>query len=230
MTKARPDTREERRSESPEEPTPGSVGRAALRIIDAAIDRLQRWRRHFDGGDGESPDRQAGHRAAAHEEAAAETPRRGFFLRGALIALLCLAVGGAAGGFWAYRLLAGQLAEHDAEVERLQGDIDAAKKEETRSANLVTRLQRENGEMRLQVREAQRTARDAEERAGELDKALAAAKRPVRPPAPAPAAARARARAPAVQGRAPLKSVDCSVGGADTGTRLSECIERFNRP
>jgi hypothetical protein len=173
---------------------------------------------------GESPERQTGGRGDnSPRDAAPDAPRRGFFLRGSLIALLCLALGGGAGGFWAYRLLVGQLQEHEAVVDRLQGDIDAAKKEESRGANLVTRLQRENGEMRLQVREAQRIARDAEDRVRELGKALAAARPPARPPA-------GQYQAPAVQPGPPLKSGKCSVGGPDTGTRLSECIERFNRP
>jgi hypothetical protein len=201
---------------------PGALGKAALRLIDAAIARLQRWRRHFDGaGEEGAQERRRGHGTAAEaaEDAPAPAvPQPRIWLRLSLAVLLALALGGGAGAFWARGLFAGQLAEHAGVVERLQEEIDAAKKEETRNVNALARFQRENGELRLQARTARRDLDDANEQVAALEKALAEARRP--PP---------RASAGPVRRVAP-KSGKCSVGGDGATARLGECLEAFNRP
>jgi hypothetical protein len=199
---------------------PGALGKAALRLIDAAIARLQRWRRHFDGaGEEGAPERRRGHGATAEAAEAAPAPaatQRRIWLRLTLAVLLALVLGGGAGAFWARGLFVNQLTEHAGVVERLQEEIEAARKEEIRNVNALARFQRENGELRLQARTARRDLQDSEEQVAALQKTLAEARRP--PP-----------RAPAVRApRVPAKSGKCSVSGA--GARLEECLESFNRP
>lgn len=211
-------------------PAPGAVARAALRAIDACIAWLTTLRRRFDTGGDEGHGREpAGrHDKTTKDEAAVpEAPRRGFFLRGLLVGLVCLLIGGGAAAFSVYRVFAKQLAEHADVVEHMQEEIDVAKKEETRSVNLMARFQRENAEMRLQLREAEREVQDQKARTDELDKALAEARRPERPPAPS---SRGVPSARTAKPRAPQKTGDCAVGGANPGDKLGECIEKFNQP
>jgi len=217
-----------------EKSAPGATARLALRVIDAGIGWLNGMRRRFSPDGDES----GGHEPAAAEGVAGEqaSPRRGFVWRGLLIGFLCLLVGGVVGGFWAQRKFAKDLADHAGVVERMQEEVDSARKEETRSINLGERFRRENAEMRLQLREAQHAAETEKGHAEDLDKALAEAKKAAQPPAPPakPARRAAEAASPAVQAlpskpSVPPKTGKCAVGGANLGGQLSDCIEQFNR-
>jgi hypothetical protein len=216
-----------------EESPPGATAKIALRAIDASIGWLSGLRRRFvpDGDEGR------GHEPAAAEGVAGEEapPRRGFFLRGLLIGFLCLLAGSVGGGFWAHRKFAKDLVDHAGVVERMQEEIDTARKEETRSINLGERFRRENAEMRLQLREAQHASETEKAHAEELDKALADAKKAAQPPPPAkparPVAAPSRSAvaAPPSKPHVAPKTGNCAVGGAGLGDQLSDCIEQFNR-
>ena len=209
-------------------PSPGAVAKTAIRAIDACMGVLQRLRGRFEPqtGGGEAP-LDAGKRGQSGPPHAAETtdaaPQRPSFLHRALIVLLCLLIGAAAGAAISYRGLAIKLKEHTGVVERMQDEIDAAKKAEARNVKLMDRFQRENAEYRQQTREAEREAEDQKSRADQLETQLAEKKRAEQPPPPPGRVAIAH---PKARPSAPPKTGNCTVGN---GSDLTKCIDKFNR-
>lgn len=202
---------------------PGAVARRLIPVLDAGIQVLQRLRSRLGGSDDESSDdrRSSGPaREAADEGAAASGPS--LLLRLA-IALLLLIVGLAVGGYLSYRMLSLQLEKHGSVVERMQEELDAARKEDARNVKLLDKFQRENAEYRLDARDAQRAAEKAERHAEELEAQIEEMKRAEQatqqPRRATPPTSRASQRAP-------LKSGNCAVGSAE---EMSACIEKFNQ-
>lgn len=211
---------------------PGAVTKAALRVIDASLNYLQRLRGRFAPPD--ETDRRGGrqsqldskHAAASEEKAPSPKPS---FLRLALVGLICLLVGGGVGALLSYRELSHQLSDHAGVVERMQEELDATRKEEARNIKLLDKFQRENAEYRREARDAEREAEAHRRRAEELEAQIEAAKRAEeakRAELAARQAKRAAASAPRAKARAPQKTGDCAVG---TAGDLSNCIEEFNR-
>jgi hypothetical protein len=218
-----------RQQEEAETPRPGVLARPMLRLIDGGIGWLRHMRRRFDAttAEGDGPASRTPVKDA-DEGAAAAAPRRGFWLRGLLVGLCCLVLGGGAGGFWAYRQFERQIGEHAGVVERMQEDIDSSAKEEKRAVNLMSRYQRENAEMRLLTRETQAEKEVLAARIEELEKDLAAARQAMKP-APAPkAAAPGGGRLPVASSptRPPTKTGRCTAGSAD---QITDCIDQYNR-
>ncbi len=201
---------------------PGAIAKRVVRVLDAGIQALQRLRTRLGGPDDESSDGRRGSgsmREAADENAVASRPS---LLRRLAIALLLLLVGLAVGGYLSYRMLSLELAKHGSVVERMQEEIDAARKEDARNVRLLDKFQRENAEYRLDAREAQRAAEKAERHAEELEGQIEEMKRA------AQAAQQPRRAAPPTSraSPAPQKSGSCSVGSAE---EMAACIESFNR-
>lgn len=213
-------------------PRPNVVKVALLRVIDACLGALQRLRSRFESPDqDEGSSRGGGKRSQSPDKepppAEEAAPRPQGLLYRVLIVLLCLLLGTAAGGLLSYRVLSQKLEAHATVVERMQDELDIAKKEEARSVNLMAKFQKENAEFRLQVREAQREVADYKSQVDELDKQLAATKRVERPaPSSGRAANPVAKAAPAV----PQKAGDCAVGSANAVGNLANCIDKFNRP
>ena len=224
---------EEARQEEAEKPAgPGFIGRLELRVIDAALAWLQHLRQRVAPV---AVDERGGHAGkmapAAHAEVPAEGPPPARHrLLWFLVALLLVVLAGAGAGGWAWRHFESRLAEHDEIVDRLQDELNAAAKEEKRATGLVDRFQRENGELRLQSREALAEAETLRGRVEGLTRQLDDAKRGLaelqaaksRPAAPPPMA---RGGAPTP----PQKTGRCAIGGAGSGEQIADCIERFNQ-
>lgn len=210
-------------------PPPGVLAGGALRVIDSCMRALQRLRNRFappiENARASRDDGRHGHGATdeAPTEVAAAPPRRSL-LRRILIVLLVLLFGVAGGALLAYRGFAQLIELRGAAVERLQEEIDHSRKEETRNANLVTRFQKENGEYRLQLREAKREVEEYQDRVEELKKQLDELKRAERLAQQGGATTGA---ALTYRSRRPQKTGNCAVG---TASGLTECIEKFNRP
>jgi uncharacterized protein HemX len=190
-----------------------------LRIVEACLHALQRLRNRFAPDDGEAERSDKRGQAPAEAEA---PPRPASFLRRALVVLICLLLGAGVSALLVYRGLSLKLAEHAGVVDRMQEDIDAAKKEEARNVKLLDKFQRENAEYRHQAREAERQAENDKRRADELDAQMADLKQRAETPAPT-----RRVTTPtAPRSSTPRKTGNCAVGSAD---ELSTCIEKFNR-
>jgi hypothetical protein len=188
--------------------------KAALRMIDACLRPLQKLRQRLEPEEDDARDRRRG--AKPEEETPPTPPRRIGFFTGLLILFVCLLVGNATGTWGAYRFMERVLDLRAAQVDRLRDDLNASQKDQARSVNQMARFQKENGELRLQMRDAQRTMDDDQTRIADLEKQLAAAKRVERPVA---------AAAP----HAPHKSGTCAVGTGNPGADLTNCIEQFNQ-
>lgn len=205
---------------------PGRVATLILRAIDACLRALQKLRSRFEppaAERGAAPS--AGKRGAVASEASpapTEAPprRRGFLYR-LLVVLACLLIGAGSGTWVAYRGMAKVLDVRAAAVDRLQDELDIAKKEQTRSVNEMTRFQKENAELRLQALEARHETESDKARVAELEKQLAEVKRVERPAA--------LGRRAAVEPGSPPKSGRCAVGTGDPGADLTNCIEKFNQ-
>jgi cytoskeletal protein RodZ len=214
--------------------TPGAATKAALRLIDSGIHFLQRVRGRFAPAD--ETDRHGDRHGQAESkhppvtEESAPTPKpKPSFLRLALVALICLLVGGGAGALLSYRTLSHQLAEHASVVDRLQEDLDATHKEDARNVKLLDKFQRENAEYRHEAREAQRETENANQRVAELEAQIEEAKRSEnrkRAEAAAQQARRAATATPRSQSHTPQKTGNCAAG---TAAEMAECIEKFNR-
>lgn len=206
--------------------TPGAATKAALRLIDACIQYLQRVRSRFAPSD-EADRRGDRHSPLDSKQAPASEEKaplpRPSFLRLALIALICLLAGGGVGALLSYRELSHQLDEHAGVVERMQEDIDATRKEEARNIKLLDKFQRENAEYRHEAREARRETENADRRVAELEAQIDEMKRAE---LAAQQARRAAATAPRAKQRTPQRSGSCA---ASTTGELSDCIEKFNR-
>jgi uncharacterized protein HemX len=202
------------------------VTKTALRLIDAGLHFLQRLRGRFapadetDGHGGKHSQLDSKHVPVTEEKAPAP---KSSFLRLALVALICLLVGGGAGALLSYRTLSHQLAEHTNVVERIQEDLDATRKEEVRNVKLLDKFQRENAEYRHEAREAQRETESANSRIAELEGKIDEMKRAELAVQRTP---RAAASAPRAKQHTPQKTADCAAGSASD---LSDCIEKFNR-
>lgn len=218
----RPDTESE--SEAPAA-GPGAVSRFALRGIDACLRVLQRLRSRFAPNEEEDENDRGGKRGGAHpaHEAEADVPAapKPSFLHRALLVLIGLLIGGAVGAVVAYRGLSLKLEAHSAVVERMQDEIDAAKKDEVRTIKLMDKFLRENAEYRQQAREAQHEADTARKEAAQLEAQVAEMKRAEQATQQTP-----NKPATAPQSRLPPKTGNCAVGDAGD---LSKCIEKFNR-
>jgi hypothetical protein len=188
---------------------------AALRVVDACLRPLQKLRQRLEPEDDEG---RGGKRPDAKPEEAAQQapPRRIGLLSGLLILFVCLLVGNATGTWGAYRFMERVLDLRAAQVDRLRDDLEAAQKDQARSVNQMARFQKENGELRLQMREAQRSIDDDQARIADLEKQLAATQRVERPAAAAGAP------------RTASKPVTCAVGTGNPGADLTNCIEQFN--
>jgi hypothetical protein len=203
-------------------PSPGAVAKTAIRAIDACMGVLQRLRGRFEPqSDGDGKHRQP--EPTPVPETTEAAPQRPSLLHRALVVLLCLLIGAGAGAVISYRGLAIKLKEHAGVVERMQDEIDAAKKAESRNVKLMDRFQRENAEYRQQTREAERQAEEQKSRADQLDAQLAEKKRAEQPPPPA---ARTAIAHPKAKPSTPPKTGDCTVGN---GSDLTKCIDKFNR-
>jgi hypothetical protein len=214
---------------------PGAVSKAALRAIDAGLHFLQKLRNRFapsdetDRRDDRRSQPDPKHAPAAAEEAPTHRPS---FLRLALLTLICLLVGGAAGAWFSYRTLSHQIREHANVVDRMQEDLDATRKEDARNVKLLDKFQRENAEYRHEAREAQREAESAKGQVAGLEAQIETlkydnAKRNVE------AAQETRRTTELakqrVKQRPPQKTANCAVGTANLSGDLSECIDKFNR-
>ncbi|MBI5786856.1 MAG: hypothetical protein HZA64_15500 [Rhodocyclales bacterium] len=218
---AKPDTENEASA------APGVAARSALRVVDACLNVLQRWHDRL-AGTSERAGR-LGHPPARSEPAdASAPPARPSLLRRLLVAVILLLAGGAAGAWLAYRGLSHQLAEHAGVVERLQEELDGARKEDARNVKLLDKFQRENAEYRHEAREAQREADKAGDRTAELEAQLEEMKQEQAKHAEQAAqqARRAAAAPRAKPGTPAQKSGKCAAGSAG---ELTECIEKFNR-
>jgi hypothetical protein len=213
-------------------PRPSVVSAAVLRAIDACLHALQRLRSRFEvPAEDKDAKRDGGRRSQSAPELAPATeeaaPHSKGFLYRALIVLLCLLLGSAAGATLAYRVFSKKLESHATVVERIEDELDIAKKEEARSVNLMAKFQKENAEFRLEVREAQREVEDYKRRIDELEKQQAATKRIERPVS---SSGRAAVPAATAKPRAPEKTGTCTVGPGNPSGSLSDCIDKFNRP
>jgi hypothetical protein len=222
------------RAEDRDKPAPrrSVVSVTALRVIDACLRVLQRLRNRFEPPDeDEGSSRGSGKRSqsAAEQSPASEecAPRPKGLLFRVLIVLVGLLLAGAAGALISYYGLSKLVEARGAAVERVQEELDIAKKEESRIVNLMSRFQRENGEYRLQVHEAQREVEEYKNRIDELDKQLAATRRVERP---APKGVRGAVPAESAKPRAPQKTGNCAVDTGNLSGGLSDCIDKFNRP
>ena len=213
---------------------PGAAGRAALRLIDGLIGWLGRLRSRFDSEGEETRGKEArgkerepdGRHGQAAGESAEAPPRRSLLWPGLLIGVICLAAGAGIGGLLLWRELRHELGEHAAVVEGLQDELDVSRKEAARSVNLMARFQRENNEFRQQLQAAQSEAQSDKARIDELEKQLAAARRPERPVGQV---GRSTPSAPVARHPAPPKGGNCAINGGKAGADLAECIEKFNQ-
>lgn len=212
--------------------SPGFLARPLLRLIDGGIAWLQHMRGRLAGApaaDAPAPGRAAASAGAAADAAdSATVPTRGFWWRGLLVGVCCLALGGGGGAFWAYRQFERQLTEHADVVERMQEDIKSSTKEEQRAVNLMTRYQRENAEMRLVTRETQAEKEMLAARIEALEKELAAARQAAKPPPEPKPAATGSGRLPVVSSppRPPVKTGRCTAGSAE---QIADCIDQYNK-
>ena len=230
---------EEARQEEGEKPAgPGFIARLELRVIDAALAWLQHLRARLAGnsdgddrhGKGKDRDQNKSAGGAAGVPADVGEPPARHRLRSFFIVLLLVGLAGAGAVAWSWRHFESRLAEHDEVVDRLQEELNAAAKEEKRATGLVDRFQRENGELRLQSREALAEAENLRGRVEGLTRQLDDAKRGLaelqaaksRPVVPPPMA---RGGAPTP----PQKTGRCAVGGAGSSEQIADCIERFNQ-
>jgi hypothetical protein len=209
----------------------GAVSKAALRAIDACLHFLQKLRNRFAPSDetGAHGDRRGQpdpkHAAAAEEAPAPRLPLLKLFL----VALICLLAGGGAGVWFSFRTFSHRLGEHASVVERIQDELDAAKKEDARNVKLMDKFQRENAEYRRESREAQRESENAKGQVAEVEAQIETlkyenAKRDVEVANEARRTTElAKQR---VKQRSPQKTANCAVG---TAAEISECIEKFNR-
>jgi hypothetical protein len=211
---------------------PGAVTKAALRAIDACLHALQNLRKRFAPSD--ESDRRDDRRsqpdpkhapAAAEEAPAPRLPLLKLFV----VASICLLVGGAAGAWFSYRTLSHQIREHANVVDRMQEDLDAARKEDARNVKLLDKFQRENAEYRHEAREAQRVAESAKGQVAGLEAQIETlkydnAKRNVE------TAQETRRTTELAKQRAkerpPQKTANCDVG---TAAEMADCIAKFNR-
>jgi hypothetical protein len=209
----------------------GIVARTELRLIDACLHFLQRLRGHVapeDGRDRHRSHADSGHAAVAETQAPAPRPS---LLRLVLVGLICLLLGGGAGALLSYRELSQQLAEHGGVVERMQEDLDAARKEEAHNVKLLDRFQRESAEYRRETREAQHEVEVAKDRVAELEAQIEEirqeqAQRAEQAAREARRTAALAERAKQTKPQRPAKTGNCAVGN---GEDVSACIEKFNR-
>jgi hypothetical protein len=211
---------------------PGVVTKAALRAIDACLHALQNLRKRFapsdesDRRDDRRSQPDPKHAPAESEEAPApKLPLLKLFL----VALICLLAGGGGGAWFSYRTLSHQLREHAGVVDRMQEELDAARKEDARSVKLLDKFQRENAEYRHEAREAQRESESAKSQVAGLEAQIETlkydnAKHDVE------AAHEARRTTELAKQRAkqrpPQKTANCDVG---TAAEMADCIAKFNR-
>ena len=232
---------EEARQEEDGKPAgPGFIARIELRVIDAALAWLQHLRLRLAPDAGRDDRHEKGRKkgqdkgkgtTAAASVAAAETtePPARHRLRTFLIVVLLVALAGAGAVGWSWRHFETRLAEHDDIVDRLQEELKASAKEEKRASGLVDRFQRENGELRLQSREAAAEAESLRERVDGLTRQIEDSKRRL---AEAQAAKARPAPAPAMRSAAPPpppKTGRCAVGGAGSADQIVDCIDKFNQ-
>lgn len=221
---SRPDAEQE------QPPTPGAVAKMALRVVDACLGYCQRLHDRLAGATEHhghhGHDRHADARPAADE--APPPAKHPSFLRRLLVALALLLLGGGTGALLTYRTLSEQAKEHSDVVERLQDEIDATRKEESRNVKLLDKFQRENAEYRREAREAQREAEAAKARSAELAEEIESMKRAQQTAQQAAQEARRAAAAKAkARASAPAKGGNCTAGTAD---EVADCISRYNRP
>lgn len=210
---------------------PGAVTKAALRVIDACLNYLQRLRGRFAPED--ESGRHGGRRSPLDSKQVPATeekapPPKSSFLRLALVALICLLLGSGAGTLLSYRELSHQLSEHGSVVERIQEELDATRKEDARNVKLLDKFQRENAEYRHEAREAQRETESAKSRVAELETRIEEMRHEQAKRAEQAAQEARRAAALAQRGKQqrPPKTGNCAVG---SGNDVTECIEKFNR-
>lgn len=213
---------------APEEHKPGALATAALRAIDAGMRLLQRWRDRIDPPAGEGDVVEVAEPEAAE---AAVAPVQKTLLHRALIVLMCLLIGGSAGGLFAYRGFSRALESHSAMVERLQEDLAESRKDETRSYNAKAKFQKEVLEYRKTQRETELELQTAKARIEELNRQLQGQKSDSRSkPAAAPATSRPAAAPAAPKAPVARRSGTCIAGTANTAAELKECLEKFNSP
>lgn len=188
--------------------------KTALRMIDACLRPLQKLRQRLEPEEEDGRGRRRS--AEPKEEATQVPPRRIGFFSGLLILFVCLLVGNATGTWGAYQFMAKVLDIRAAQVDRLREDLSAMRKDQARTVNQMARFQKENGELRLQMRETQHTIDDDQAHIADLEKQLDAAKRGQRP---------AAATAPSTR----PKSGTCAIGTGNPGADLTNCIEQFNQ-
>lgn len=211
--------REEDEEEAPAGGRRGALSALALRAIDACMRPLRRWRNRIE------PPVEEGDGVEVAAPGADTAPVPKTLLHRALIVLMCLLIGGSAGGLVAYRGFARALESDSAMVERLQEDLAESRKDEVRSYNAKAKYQKEVLEYRKALRETELELHSAKTRVEELNRQLQALK-PESRNKPAAAAGRSTAAKPPV----PPKTGTCVAGAANTAAELQECLKKFNSP
>lgn len=194
---------------------PGKLAVAALRLIDAAIRALQATRNRVEApvADDESStdERRPGRHSKDDGAAAAAIPVAGkkTLLHRALIVLMCLLFGAAAGSLVSYRLFSKQVDANEKIVEYMQLQIDEVRSDEVRNREFRDKQQMQVGEYRKQLRATELEVEDYKRQIAEL----------TRPP-------KAANNGP----QAAAKTGDCAMDSANLNDKLLGCIESFNRP
>ena len=212
---------ESRDSDAPE--SPGGHAGWAVRLIDAGIRTLERWRGRLlhrdENGDGDEDRGSHG-----QQEESPPSPSR---LRRALILLLCLTAGGFGGMVFSYRLLEHMAQANAARVDFVQETLRQEKREAARQGKTLELCQNDNRNHHQAVREQQAVAEECAARVAALEEQLAAG--PGRAAASRQGGTTGYSRAP-TQPRTPQKTGNCSVGGGNLQGNLTDCIDSFNRP
>lgn len=205
-----------------------TLAAASLRAVDGGMRVLQRLRARLAGPDDEAESRDGGRSARrnAVEERPAAIPRSPTLLHRALVVFLCLLIGGAAGTLLSYRGLARLLDSRQTIIEFMQDEIAQSRKEEALSLEAKSKYQIELGEYRKRLRESQYEAEEYKSKVEELNNQLLVMKRAESPASQAGRAGAARSSSQLP----PQKSGTCVTGTAGLGSRLADCIDKFNRP
>ncbi|MCF8151935.1 MAG: hypothetical protein K9K30_10590 [Burkholderiaceae bacterium] len=197
---------------------PGKLAVVALRLIDVALRALQAARNRVEAPVADADERRPDRRSKDEEAEVAAIPVAGkkTLLHRALIVLMCLLFGAAAGSLVSYRLFSKQIDANEKIVEYMQLEIDEVRVDEARNREFRDKQQMQVGEYRKRLRATELEVEDYKRQIVELTRQSKASNYDQRP-----AGQRARAA---------TKTGDCAMDSANLNDKLLGCIESFNRP
>ncbi len=203
-------------------PPPGKLAVVGLRAHRCGLRALQAARNRIEApvADDESSadERRPGRHSKDEEAEVAAIPVAGkkTLLHRALIVLMCLLLGVAAGSLMSYRLFSKQIDANEKIVEYMQLEIDEVRGDEVRNREFRDKQQMQVGEYRKQLRAIELEVEDYKRQIAELTRQSKASNNDQRP-----VGQRARTAA---------KTGDCTMDSSNLNDKLLGCIESFNRP